>query len=95
MILFRGQSRRKGELVNMKGEPIHSNWVYGGVFKARDDTAFAVIYSYDDCQKYAVYNDTVGMFSGVRDVKGNNVFEGDIVKCNIEKLGELVNSVGN
>lgn len=81
MILFRGQTRRKGELVNMKGEPVPSNWVYGGVFKPNDDTAFALIYSYDDCQKYAVYNNTVGMFSGVRDVKGNDIFEGDIVKC--------------
>ena len=29
MILFRGQTRRKGETVNMKGEPVPSNWVYG------------------------------------------------------------------
>ena len=95
MILFRGQTRRKGETVNMKGEPIPSNWVYGGVFKPNDDTAFALIYSYDDCQKYAVYNDTVGMFSGVKDVKVNNVFEGDIIKCKWNRVGIVKYGVYN
>ena len=32
-ILFRGQTRRYGEKVNItSGEPMESNWVYGGIF---------------------------------------------------------------
>lgn len=31
-ILFRGQTRKKGEKVTMSGTPIPSNWVFGGIF---------------------------------------------------------------
>lgn len=30
-ILFRGQTRKKGEKVTMSGTPIPSNWVFGGI----------------------------------------------------------------
>ena len=32
-LLFRGQTRKKGQKVNLKGEPIDGNWVYGGIFQ--------------------------------------------------------------
>lgn len=31
-ILFRGQTRKKGERVRLDGTPVPSNWVYGGIF---------------------------------------------------------------
>lgn len=43
-LLFRGQTRRKGEkILNMRGDPAPSKWVYGGVFQGAGD--FSVMYS--------------------------------------------------
>lgn len=89
-LLFRGQQRRKGEKVRIDGSPVESSWFYGnGVLQGKGD--FSIIYPNEPTfEKLSVYTDTLGQYTGLTDMNGKKIFEGDIVQNIITKETAIV-----
>lgn len=67
-ILFRGQTRHKGEKTSISGKPLPGIWVTGGIY-TQDPKV----------EKHVVYAETVGQYTGIDDVLETPVFEDDII----------------
>lgn len=80
-ILFRGQTRRKGERTSISGIPLPGIWVAGGVFPQNKGYDYAIIYQQNPkVEKYVVHADTIGQYTGINDSLGNFIFE-DSLDC--------------
>lgn len=66
-ILFRGQTRRKGERTSISGIPLPGIWVTGGVFPQNKGYDYAIIYQQNPkVEKYVVHTDTIGQYTGMQ-----------------------------
>ena len=85
-ILFRGKAVGNGEFLKCKGK-----WVEGGITFFNDKTPYICPERFSDYdEEIEVDPDTVSEFTGLRDKKGNRIFDGDIVR-----LTTLQGYVGN
>ena len=70
-ILFRGQTRRKGERTSISGIPLPGIWVAGGVFPQNKGYDYAIIYQQNPkVEKYVVHADTIGQYMQRLDTHG-------------------------
>lgn len=81
-IVFRGQTRKFGEKVNMNGDKLSSKWVYGGIFYGKGD--FSIIYGGEpgnEIEKHVVYTNTVGQYTTQDDDSDTKkrIYDGDIL----------------
>lgn len=79
-LLFRGQTRKKGQKVYMNGQPVAGNWEYGGIFQGQG--CYSVLYTYDPIAKKPIYTDTIGQFTGFTDENSTRIFEDDLLMKN-------------